>query len=113
MSPFLVVLILFSALLHATWNALVKLGSKRPNAVLLDPPRAGLARGAAERVARLGAGRIVYLSCDPATLARDLKIICTNAETAATRYKIARLVGVDLFPQTPHVEALAVLERVA
>lgn len=94
-------------------NALTKLGSKRPNAVLLDPPRAGLARGAAERVARLGAGRIAYLSCDPATLARDLKIICTNAETGETRYKIARLVGFDLFPQTPHVEALAVLERVA
>ena len=90
-----------------------KLKAKRPNAVVLDPPRAGLARGAAEKVAGLGAGRIAYLSCDPATLARDLKIICTDPKTSAPRYRIARLVGIDLFPQTPHVEALAILERVA
>jgi 23S rRNA (uracil1939-C5)-methyltransferase len=94
-------------------NALNKLKAKRPNAVVLDPPRAGLARGAAEKVAALGAGRIAYLSCDPATLARDLKIICTDPKTSAPRYRIVRLVGIDLFPQTPHVEALAILERVA
>ena len=80
---------------------------------MLDPPRAGLARGAAEKVAGLGAGRIAYLSCDPATLARDLKIICTDPKTSAPRYRIVRLVGIDLFPQTPHVEALAILERLA
>ena len=71
--------------------------------VILDPPRTGLARGAAARVAALGARRIVYLSCDPATLARDL------AEIAQAGYALARVEGFDLFPQTPHVEALATL----
>ena len=94
-------------------DALPKLARLQPDAVLLDPPRAGLARGAAERLAALGAARIVYLSCDPATLARDLKIICADPESGRARYTLDRVTGIDLFPQTPHVEALAVLNRVA
>jgi 23S rRNA (uracil1939-C5)-methyltransferase len=76
-----------------------------PNAVVLDPPRTGLAAGAAERLAALGAARIVYLSCDPATLARDL------ARLVAGGYALERVEAFDLFPQTPHVEALATLVR--
>lgn len=76
-----------------------------PRVVVLDPPRTGLARGGAAALAGLGAQRIVYLSCDPATLARDL------AGLSASGYRLARVAGFDLFPQTPHVEALAVLER--
>jgi tRNA/tmRNA/rRNA uracil-C5-methylase (TrmA/RlmC/RlmD family) len=72
--------------------------------VVLDPPRVGLGRQAAEDLAGLGARRLVYLSCDPATLARDLAIL------VARGYRLARVAGFDLFPQTPHVEALAVLE---
>ena len=94
-------------------DALPKLARLQPDAVLLDPPRAGLARGAAERLAALGAARIVYLSYDPATLARDLKIICADPESGRARYTLDRVTGIDLFPQTPHVEALAVLNRVA
>lgn len=76
-----------------------------PDAVVLDPPRGGIGTRAAEQLARLGAQRIVYASCDPATLARDLGVL------ARKRWSLARVVGFDLFPQTPHVEAVAVLER--
>lgn len=92
-------------------HALEKLDHLRPDAVLLDPPRTGLARGAAERLAALGSPRIAYLSCDPATLARDLRILCTDPTTENPRYRLSSLTGMDLFPQTPHVEALAVLDR--
>lgn len=77
----------------------------RPDAVVLDPPRSGLPPGAAEFLAGLGAPRVVYLSCDPATLARDL------AAWVGSGYRLERIEGFDLFPQTPHLEVLAVLER--
>ena len=92
-------------------TALAKMAGSKPDVVLLDPPRAGLARGAAEQLAALGASRIAYVSCDPATLARDLKIICSDPGSERPRYQLSRLAGLDLFPQTPHVEALAVLDR--
>ena len=78
-----------------------------PDCVVLDPPRAGLARDAIERLAELRARRIVYLSCDPATLARDLRLLCE----AVPSYGLTRVSAFDLFPQTPHVEALVVLEQ--
>jgi 23S rRNA (uracil1939-C5)-methyltransferase len=83
----------------ATW------AQAAPDVVVLDPPRTGLARGLASRIADLGAQRVVYLSCDPATLARDL------AELAHARYALTHVEGFDLFPQTPHLEALVVMER--
>jgi 23S rRNA (uracil1939-C5)-methyltransferase len=76
-----------------------------PDLVLLDPPRAGLARGAASALAALPASRVIYVSCDPATLARDLAGLVRGG------LRLARVRGFDLFPQTPHVEAVAVLER--
>jgi 23S rRNA (uracil1939-C5)-methyltransferase len=76
----------------------------RPDIVVLDPPRTGLAPGAAEALAALRAPRIAYLSCDPATLARDVRVLCDRG------YAIAAVRGFDLFPQTPHVEALVELE---
>ncbi|MEE2665387.1 MAG: TRAM domain-containing protein [Myxococcota bacterium] len=84
-------------------RALTQLADFEPEVVVLDPPRSGLERLACERLGRLGAGRIVYLSCDPATLARDLRWLCESG------YEIEHLEGFDLFPQTHHVEALAVL----
>jgi 23S rRNA (uracil1939-C5)-methyltransferase len=74
----------------------------RPDVVVLDPPRTGLPRGVASSLA---AARVVYLSCDPATLARDL------ASFEECGFRLVRVTGFDLFPQTPHVEALAVAER--
>ncbi len=82
------------------------LATARPDAVLLDPPRTGLPRGTAARLAGLAAPRIAYLSCDPATLARDLAGLCRDAG----RYRLTALTAFDVFPQTPHVETLAVLD---
>jgi 23S rRNA (uracil1939-C5)-methyltransferase len=75
--------------------------------VVLDPPRTGLPRGSAADLARLEAERVVYLSCDPATLARDL------GELSARGYALHSVQAIDLFPQTSHVEALALLGRAA
>lgn len=71
--------------------------------VLLDPPRAGAADCIAP-LAHLRPARIVYVSCDPATLARDLKAL------AAQGYALKRVVPHDMFPQTSHVETIAMLE---
>ncbi len=78
-----------------------------PDLVIADPPRTGLGRGVAERLAALGAARIAMVSCDPATLARDL------AALTARGYAIEQITPFDLFPQTAHVEAVAWLSRVA
>jgi 23S rRNA (uracil1939-C5)-methyltransferase len=76
-----------------------------PDVVVLDPPRGGIRKRASEWLARLPAQRIVHVSCDPATLARDLRVLTEK------RWVLSRVIGFDLFPQTPHVEAVAVLVR--
>jgi len=77
----------------------------RPELIVANPPRTGMGRPVAEAVAGLGAARIVVVSCDPATLARDLRPIL------AAGYRLGRVVPVDLFPQTPHVETVVTLDR--
>lgn len=72
---------------------------------LVDPPRTGLAPPVRDALAAAGPARLVYLSCDPGTLARDL------AGLVAAGYAVAAITAYDLFPQTPHVETLVVLER--
>jgi tRNA/tmRNA/rRNA uracil-C5-methylase (TrmA/RlmC/RlmD family) len=72
---------------------------------VVDPPRAGLSPATLEGLRRLAPPRIVYLSCDPATLARDA------AALVADGWALEGLRGFDLFPQTPHVEALATFVR--
>lgn len=72
---------------------------------LVDPPRSGMRPGAIEALAATGARRIVYVSCDPSTLARD----CAGFATQG--YSLVRATPVDLFPQTFHVETIAVLDR--
>jgi tRNA/tmRNA/rRNA uracil-C5-methylase (TrmA/RlmC/RlmD family) len=76
-----------------------------PDVIVLDPPRDGLGRGGADALARLGARRIVYVSCDPATLARDSGVCADRG------YALVSIRGLDLFPQTAHLESVAVLER--
>jgi len=73
--------------------------------VVIDPPRTGLSAPTLAGVLALAAPRIVYLSCDPATLARDA------AALVAGGYALEAVRGFDLFPQTPHVEALATFTR--
>jgi 23S rRNA (uracil1939-C5)-methyltransferase len=79
---------------------------REPDALVLDPPRTGIPDEAFDAIADLRARRIVYLSCDPATLARDLARLRSNA------YRLDHVEGFDLFPQTPHVESLATMTRV-
>ncbi len=77
-----------------------------PDLVVLDPPRAGLGVDASRLLAQIGPPHITYVSCDPATLARDLRIL------ADAGYTIAELHLVDMFPQTFHLETVAKLRRV-
>ncbi|HEU4384659.1 MAG TPA: TRAM domain-containing protein [Anaeromyxobacteraceae bacterium] len=79
-------------------------GQARFGAALLDPPREG-AKGIGQALRDLCVPRAVYVSCDPATLARDLRG-CVEAG-----YRVAAVQPVDMFPQTHHVEAVALLER--
>ena len=74
--------------------------------VILDPPRAGIAPKTLRKIIRLGAQRIVYVSCNPATQARDL------LELAGHGYELQSLKLVDQFPHTSHVEAVAWIEKV-
>jgi len=77
-----------------------------PDVVVVDPPRAGLAGKALKRTGALGASRIVYISCNPTTLASDLKVL-----RGAYGYELVRARAVDMFPHTPHVETVALLTR--
>jgi 23S rRNA (uracil1939-C5)-methyltransferase len=76
----------------------------RPQLILANPPRTGMVPRATDAVLRSNAGRVAYVSCDPATLARDVARL-------AGAYQLASLRAFDQFPQTAHVECLAVLER--
>ncbi len=77
----------------------------RPDVVVVDPPRKGLAPEVVEAIGRMGSERVVYVSCDPATLARDL------GRFRALDYGAVRAEAVDLFPRTAHVEAIVLLQR--
>ena len=74
-----------------------------PDGVILDPSRKGCHSSALKALAELKPRRVVYVSCDPGTLARDLKILCKNA------FLLESVTPVDMFPQTHHVECIAVL----
>jgi 23S rRNA (uracil1939-C5)-methyltransferase len=80
------------------------LGRERPELVVLDPPRAGAGVEACELLKRIAPRSIVYVSCDPTTLVRDLQVL-------APLCAIQALHLVDLFPQTSHLETVAVLQR--
>jgi 23S rRNA (uracil1939-C5)-methyltransferase len=82
--------------------------SGAPEVVVVDPPRAGLAGKALRRLGRIGAPRLVYVSCNPTTLAGDVKALREEHG-----YELLRLTPVDMFPHTPHVESVALLERSA
>ena len=82
--------------------------SGAPDVVVVDPPRAGLAGKALRHLGRLGAPRLVYVSCNPTTLAGDLKTL-----RGEYGYELERVTPVDMFPHTPHVEAVALLQRTA
>ncbi len=76
---------------------------ERPQGLILDPPRKGCHPSALEALKRLKPQRVVYVSCDPATLARDLKSLCRET------FFLEKVRPVDMFPQTHHVECIATL----
>jgi len=90
---------------------------EKPEFVVLDPPRAGLGAQASKHLAELGATDIVYLSCDPSTLARDLAVLTNSARkpkevpVPGNCYQITEMHLFDLFPQTFHIETLVRLRR--
>ena len=75
----------------------------RPDTVVLDPPRKGCDSGLLDTVAKMNPERIVYVSCDPATLARDLSVLEEKG------YKTIKAVPFDLFPRTVHIETVALV----
>jgi 23S rRNA (uracil1939-C5)-methyltransferase len=79
--------------------------SYRPDLAVVDPPRTGLGEKVARLLVMLGAPRITYVSCDPATLARDLVILF------AAGYQVKQAHLIDLFPQTYHLESVLKLKR--
>ena len=91
--------------LGKTEEVLVGLAEK-PDVVVVDPPRAGCQPQALESLIRLGPRQIAYVSCDPETLGRDLKVLCDG------HYRLEQVQPVDMFPQTHHVECVASLRYV-
>ena len=77
----------------------------RPDVLVVDPPRAGLSQKVVRRLIEAGPERIVYVSCNPTTLAPNA------AQLVEAGYRLSRVRPVDLFPQTPHIECVALLER--
>ena len=79
--------------------------SPRAATILVDPPRTGMSREAMQSIVGARAKRIVYVSCDPATMARDARRLLDGG------YELKSLEAFDLFPNTPHVESLGVFDR--
>jgi 23S rRNA (uracil1939-C5)-methyltransferase len=77
----------------------------RPDLILVDPPRAGLSRGALQALAALSAPQFIYISCDPATLGRDAR------QLASYGYKLQSSKLFDLFPQTYHIESINIFTK--
>ena len=76
-----------------------------PDIVIVDPPRAGMHEDMVKYLPKFGAGKIVYVSCNPTTQARDMRILLSKG------YRLTKTSVVDMFPHTPHVETIAVLEK--
>src|ERR671919_1208285 len=80
--------------------------SGRPDVVMVDPPRAGLSQKVVRRIIEADASRIVYVSCNPTTLAPNARQLVDDGG-----YELKTVRPVDMFPQTPHIECVALLER--
>ena len=78
---------------------------EKPDFIVLDPPREGVHPKALRKILAYGVDRIVYISCKPTSLARDLEVLLARG------YEAERICCVDMFPQTPHVETCALLSK--
>jgi 23S rRNA (uracil1939-C5)-methyltransferase len=88
-----------------TLEALVETGVN-PDVILLDPPRAGCEQSVLDTIAKVAPKKVVYVSCNPASLARDLKVLSDNG------YKVNKVQPVDMFHETHHIETVVLLTRV-
>lgn len=95
---------------HSTAEDFLAHWNEKPDLVVLDPPRAGVEPEALARLKKLAPSRIHYLSCDPATLGRDLAVLVGTAE-APGPFEIYNINLFDIFPQTYHMEVLVRLKR--
>ena len=77
----------------------------RPDAIVIDPPRKGCEEPVLSAIAESGVKRVVYVSCNPATLARDAKILASHG------FSIRHVQPVDMFPHTQHVETVVLMSR--
>src|SRR5699024_4705584 len=77
----------------------------KPDVIVVDPPRKGCDQSLLDAMVEMNPERIVYVSCNPSTLARDLKIL-------SEEYNVKKVQPMDLFPQTHHVECVALMSRV-
>jgi 23S rRNA (uracil1939-C5)-methyltransferase len=93
------------AVLATTEQYLGQASGLRPDLTVVDPPRGGLGEGVVRNLAKLDAPKITYVSCDPSTLARDLKLMNDLG------YRIEEAHLIDLFPQTFHIESVFKLAR--
>ena len=81
--------------------------ARRPDVLMIDPPRAGLSQKVVRRIIEAAPQRLVYVSCNPTTLAPNA------AQLVEAGYELRRVRPVDMFPQTPHIECVALMERAA
>ena len=87
-------------------NFTKKFEISKPDVIVIDPPRAGMHEDFVRYLPKFGAKKIVYVSCNPTTQARDLKILFTKG------YKLTKATVVDMFPHTPHIETVVVLNKI-
>ncbi len=81
----------------------------RPDVVVVDPPRKGCEESLLRTIRKLGPDRVVYVSCDSATLARDLKILCEPGSEIESGYSMERVRACDMFPHATHIETVCLL----
>jgi 23S rRNA (uracil1939-C5)-methyltransferase len=93
------------AVLATTEQYLGQASGLRPDLIVVDPPRGGLGEGVVRSLSKLEAPKITYVSCDPSTLARDLRLMTSLG------YRITNAHLIDLFPQTFHIESVFLLAR--
>ncbi len=82
-----------------------KINIPKPDVIIIDPPRAGMHKDMVDALPKFGAKRLVYISCNPTTQSRDIALLINEG------YKLKKLTMVDMFPHTPHIETVCVLEK--
>jgi tRNA/tmRNA/rRNA uracil-C5-methylase (TrmA/RlmC/RlmD family) len=92
---------------------LTKKGLPLDEIIVLDPPRDGCDKGVMAKISRRKPGLVIYVSCDPATLARDVSRLRESFEKQRLEYELLDIQGLDMFPQTDHIEAMVVFRRKA